>query len=119
LIGNWARTNNGSEERTFEYWQDTENGIAGLGFTLVREDTVFKESLQIIEADKNLYYNVRGVNPDPTLFKFVEVSDTHFVCVNDSNEFPNRIEYRFQVDSMTMIISANDKMIEFRFKRMK
>lgn len=119
LIGNWERTNNGAEERTFEFWKATKNGVSGIGFTLVDEDTVFKEILEIVELEGNRYYDVRGVNPEPTLFKLIEVSDSHFVCVNDSNEFPKRIEYQFANDSMTAIISAEEQKVVFQFIRIE
>ncbi|MFT5919001.1 MAG: hypothetical protein ACI9FU_000803 [Granulosicoccus sp.] len=119
LVGNWKRTNNGGEERTFEFWQKTENGNSGLGFTMVGEDTVFQEIMSIVVIDDAKYLDVRGVNPTPTLFKLIEESEAHFVCVNDSNDFPKRIEYQIEEDEMTAIISAGDKMVEFQFKRIE
>lgn len=119
IVGNWERTNNGGEERTFEFWQRSDSGVTGIGFTIVGEDTVFKEILEIVEAEGNRYYDVRGVNPDPTLFKFIEESESHFICVNDSNEFPKRIEYQFAEDSMTATISAGEKKVVFEFIKLK
>ncbi len=119
LIGNWVRVNNDAEEKTFEYWIATENELSGIGFTMVGNDTVFKEILEILEIKGHLYYEVRGVNPEPTLFKFIEESETHFICVNDTNEFPNRIEYQFYEDSMTAMISAGDQKVMFQFTRME
>ena len=119
LRGKWERMNNDADQKTYEFWESGKNAFHGLGFTLVGEDTVFKEILAIVDQSGDLFYDVRGVNPEPTLFKFSKQSLSTFVCVNDSNDFPKRIEYHLYKDSMTAIISDDDQRVSFEFRRIE
>ena len=117
LNGQWERLNNAEGQKTYEFWEFGDDRATGLGFTLMNTDTVFMENLAIVMQDGSRFYDVRAVNPEPTLFKFTEETETTFICENDSNEFPQRIEYRLFQDSMVAIISADDQKVIFNFKR--
>ncbi|WP_299009051.1 hypothetical protein [uncultured Tenacibaculum sp.] len=42
LFGKWKRIYNEAKKRTYEFW---ENDFSGIGFSLQKNDTVFKEVL--------------------------------------------------------------------------
>lgn len=120
LVGNWQRTNNQVGKQTFEHWIKESNGVyAGFGFTLQDQDTVFKENLRILKNKELLYLEVTGVNENPTLFLFSNHSDSSFVCENEENEFPKKIEYSLSKNILTAIISDEDNNINFEFEKIK
>ncbi len=90
LIGNWTRTNNSLDKITHEHWNAN---FTGIGFTLQKKDTVFKEIISIVKISDTLFLKVEGVNAQPTFFKFTQQTDTSFVCENPANEFPKKIKY--------------------------
>jgi hypothetical protein len=118
LVGNWQRTNNQLGKQTFEHWIKESNGVySGLGFTLQGLDTVFKENLRILKNDGHLFLEVTGVNENPTLFLFSNYSDSSFVCENEENEFPKKIEYSMSNNILTAIISDDSTLISFQFSK--
>lgn len=90
LIGYWIRVNDKPFQKTYENWN---KDFTGIGFTLQKSDTIFKEVLSILQIKDTLYLKVEGVNEHPTLFKFTHQTETSFVCENPDNEFPKRISY--------------------------
>jgi len=116
LIGSWERTNDKPPKQTFEKWEKLSvDEYIGLGYTLEKTDTVFKEYLRIFKQKNNWIYEVTGVNENPTLFSFDEFSDTSFSCTNYKNEFPKKIKYIISNDTLTAEISGNGNYIQFIF----
>ncbi|APG65069.1 hypothetical protein LPB136_06775 [Tenacibaculum todarodis] len=116
LLGKWQRTNDELGKTTFENWEDNYTGI---GFTLKKNDTVFKETLSIISKNDTLHLKVEGVNEQPTLFKFTEQTDSSFVCENPQNEFPTKIEYWLENKQLKAKVSNDEFDVEFVFERME
>lgn len=114
LIGNWIRTNDKPNQKTFEFWKAD---YSGLGFTLQENDTIFKEHLKIINKNDSLYLEVSGVNESPVLFVFTNQTDTSFVCENPKNEFPKKITYYLDNKQLKAAVSNDDFNIEFVFER--
>jgi hypothetical protein len=120
LVGNWIRTNDKPQHITYETWRlDSKNNLIGIGFTLKENDTTFKESISIITKNDSLFFQVAGVNKNPTLFKFSQQTDTSFVCENKSNEFPKKIYYFKSNNNLNAVVSNDDFEIKFFFNRQK
>lgn len=105
-------------QSAFESWEVTKKTLTGIGVTLRGVDTVFMESLSIIEKDQNLYYvaNV-SENASPTLFKITSISKRGFVSENPQHDFPKKIEYLLDGETLTATISGDGKAIPFVFKK--
>lgn len=114
LLGSWSRLNDKPNQSTHEIWN---SDFAGLGFTLQEKDTVFKEVLSIVEKEGSLFLQVEGVNEQSTLFKFTNQTKTSFTCENPDNEFPKKIQYSIQTDTLKAKVSNSDFAIDFVFVR--
>lgn len=114
LLGTWKRINDKSGKQTYEVWK---TNFTGLGYTMQEKDTIFKEVLSIVSIKDTLFYKVVGVNPKPTLFKFTSQTETSFVCENLQNEFPKKITYRLENDTLKARVSNPDFKIDFVFVR--
>lgn len=118
LIGDWERLNNKPMHKNYESWHlDSNNNLIGIGFTLKEKDTTFKENIAIITINDSLFFQVTGVNENPTLFKFTQQSDSSFICKNPTNEFPKKISYTKSKNNLNAIVSNDEFKIEFLFKR--
>ncbi|PWG04198.1 hypothetical protein [Polaribacter aquimarinus] len=115
LIGEWIRTNNKKESITYEFWK---SDFTGLGYTLKNKDTAFKEVLSIVKINDTLHLEVKGVNENPTLFKFTNQTDTSFVCENPINEFPKKIKYILDRKQLKATVSSDDFVIDFVFDKL-
>ncbi len=112
LFGKWERINSKPNKVTYEFW---DHDFKGIGFTLKGKDTTFKEILSIVSIQDTLFYKVVGVNPKPTLFKFTSQTKTSFICENPKNEFPKKIEYKLENDTLKARVSNPDFGIDFLF----
>ena len=124
LEGSWVRTNDGQAKITYEQWTKTsDKEYAGLGYTIsidssiFEPDTVFMEQMRILAINDTLALEITGVNASSTLFKFIDQTDTSFVCVNPENEFPKKISYTFNDDHIVAVISGPGQDISFIFRR--
>ena len=115
LIGNWIQVNRMDHLVTYENWQEN---FTGLGYTLNKKDTTFKEMMRIISLNDSLYLEVRGVNEKPTLFKFTSQTDSSFTCENKKNEFPKKIKYYFEYNYLKAEVSNDDYNIDFVFEKL-
>ena len=118
LLGKWVRTNDKEGRKTYEHWRkkDKEEYI-GIGFTLAKKDTVFKEHLRLIKINDVWNYEVTGVNETPTYFKFTSQSTNQFVCENPQNEFPKQIEYQLNGTTLNAFVSAGETTLVFNFQK--
>ncbi|CAM1368736.1 conserved hypothetical protein [Tenacibaculum sediminilitoris] len=116
LFGKWERIHNEADKRTYEFWK---SDFSGIGFSIQKNDTLFKEVLRIITKNDSLFLQVTGVNENPTLFAFTQQTDTSFTAENKQNEFPTSIHY-WKENSQLKATVANDKFsIDFVFDKMK
>lgn len=116
LEGKWERINNKPNKQTFEFWS---KDLIGLGFTLQKKDTVFKEKMHIVNLKDTLYLKVEGVNKQPTFFKFTNQTDSSFVCKNPKNDFPKKIKYYLEYNYLKAEVSNDNVSLDFVFKRIK
>tara|TARA_R110000787_G_scaffold15038_3_gene46281 strand:+ start:3110 stop:3538 length:429 start_codon:yes stop_codon:yes gene_type:complete len=114
IAGYWIRLNDKPTQKTYEIWN---TDFTGIGFTMEKSDTVFKEILSIIEKKDTLYLQVEGVNEEPTLFKFTNQTSTSFTCENPINEFPKKIKYYMESDTLKARVSNEEFSIEFVFMK--
>lgn len=118
ILGNWERINDSEENKTYEYWTKNSNTeYIGFGCTLKNKDTVFKENIRLIKMKEQWVFKVIGVNETPTLFKFISNTTNSFTCENLQNEFPKRIRYSCDGESLKAIISDDNNEISFLFKK--
>ena len=118
LAGKWERTNDQGDKKTYEYWKRSSDALyIGLGFTLLKQDTVFKEEIAILALDDILTYKVTGVNLSTTYFMFTDQTDSSFACENRTNEYPQKIEYRIRGNMLTATISGGGPTTSFIFRK--
>lgn len=119
LLGKWIRTNDKAGRKTYEHWsKKEEEEYVGIGFTLTKKDTVFKEYLRLVKINAVWNYEVTGVNELPTYFKLTSQSANKFVCENPQNEFPKKIEYQLSGDSLSAFVSARETTLIFNFQKL-
>lgn len=116
LFGKWKRIYNEADKRTYEFWK---NDFSGIGFSLQKNDTVFKEVLHIITKNDSLFLQVTSVNETPTLFAFTQQTDTSFTAENKLNEFPKTIQYWKGNNLLKAKVSNDEFSIDFVFEKMK
>lgn len=117
LIGSWQRTNNTEGTKTYEYWYKNSNTeYIGLGCTLKRSDTVFKEDIRLYKHDEIWNFEVVGVNKTSTTFKLISKNDGSFICENKTNDFPKTIHYALENKTLIAVISDGSNKIPFIFK---
>jgi hypothetical protein len=116
LIGNWKRLNDKPGSQTYEMWN---TNLVGMGYTMKGKKRSFQEILSILNIKDTLYLEVKGVNEDPTLFKFTQQTDSSFVCENSENEFPKKIKYYLENKQLKAIVSADDFRIDFVFEKVE
>lgn len=114
IIGNWERLDDKAGKKTYEVWKDD---FTGLGLTLRKNDTVFKEILSIVSINDTLTLKVEGVNETPTLFKFTSQTDSSFVAENPTHDFPTRIKYWLENNQLKAHVSNTEFGIDFVFNR--
>ncbi len=119
LQGQWQRVDVEEGQQAFETWVMTEDQMKGIGCTMEGADTVFVEYLSIYKKSGKHYYSADVAhNPEAVSF---EITPTNhgFVCVNEKHDFPNKISYTHDGDSMTVFISdmSEAKKRYFRFVR--
>ena len=119
LSGNWE-----SYEGVLfnENWSVVHDSLMeGEGFSLNVGDTVFYEKLKIHMIDDSIYYSV-NIDYEQVDFLLIEASENSWLFVNYENEFPNKIDYKLENDTLlTVVISdmeINKKQI-FYLKKIR
>ena len=118
LIGNWIRTNEQAGRMTFENWEKTDDGTyQGIGFTLEGSDTLSREEMVLQKQQERWLFivSIRGLE-NPVPFSLTEITDSSFTCVNDTNDFPNRINYFKEGGMLKAEVSSVDFTIDFIFE---
>lgn len=118
LIGKWERQNVRTGRTAFEAWEQQGSKLVGQGVTLQGADTVFVEGLSVEEKNGDLFYvaNVSS-NGKPTLFKITSLDSKGFVSENPEHDFPKKIVYLLEGNTLTATISGDGKDIPFVFKK--
>lgn len=121
LLGDWKRLNNDEGNETFENWKkinDTE--YLGIGFTLKNGDTISQEKMELSKT--NNQWNIAVSFPtekNATVFKVTQIENKSFVCENEQNDFPKKINYWFEGQNLKAKISNAEMEIDFVFERLK
>ncbi len=120
LEGKWSRLHIKKPGRTaFEVWKKTnDKEFTGIGVTLQGTDTVFVEKLKIIIEGNEIHY-VADIpeNPQPVHFKFTAQSEHGFVCENPTHDYPKKISYQVDGNTMKAQTSGDGKIQEFVFEK--
>lgn len=118
LIGTWVRQNNSPGSESYEIWNQGSHSLNGLGFTMRQGDTVFVEYLKLLVKDgKKFYVAEVAHNPAPTYFEVTSLKENGFTCENSAHDFPKKIEYLLEGNTLTATISGDGKSIPFVFKK--
>lgn len=119
LEGTWIMTNAMAGQSGYERWQKSAPiELRGYGVTMKGMDTVFIEKLRILVREDQLYYVADVLeNVKPVYFKLTEISNRSFVCENPDHDFPKKIAYRLDGDTLKATISGNGKSRDYLFIR--
>ena len=119
LEGTWTRTNSKAGQSGLEMWKKVSSTeLSGRGITMHGSDTAFVEKLRIIVRDGNIFY-VADVpeNQKPVFFRLTEIKRNSFTCENPNHDFPKKIAYNLQGNTLHAIISGDGKAMEFFFEK--
>ncbi len=121
LIGNWKRLNEGAGKETFENWKKiSPTEYSGIGFTMQKGDTISQEKMNFVEANGKWDLFVKmPEDKEPTKFQMTELKNNEFVCVNESIDFPKKIQYSFDGEKLKAKISNEEMEIPFEFEKVK
>ncbi len=121
LEGTWKRTNAKPGRTASEVWKKISNTEwRGKGVNLRGADTLFVEKIKVVQKDGSIFY-VADVpqNKTEVYFKFIEVSNTHFVCENPQHDFPKKIAYVREGNTLKVTISGDGKAMDYLFERVE
>jgi hypothetical protein len=122
LEGKWIRLQIKKVGRSaFEEWKKVSDyEFHGIGVTLQDKDTVFVEKLKIILVGNEIHY-VADIpeNPRPVHFTFTAISSQHFTCENPKHDYPKKISYQLDGDTLKAQTSGDGKLQEFLFEKVK
>jgi len=124
LLGVWHRESNRSvTEETWRKLSDRTYEGESVRISKASGDTVFTESLLLVEMQGELFYLPKvAENPYPVPFKLVAFEGNRVVFENPEHDFPQRIIYAFQdADSLTVTVKGamtdENRSIHFHFRR--
>ena len=109
FIGRWE---NATPEMTFtEIWKKANDSTyTAESFVLVSKDTVFYESVDLLQKNDSLFYtvSVRNQNNEkPVSFYLTNATESELVFENPKHDFPNKITYtKITNDSLVASISG-------------
>lgn len=124
LVGTWESTGN---TIFYESWAlKPDSGLVGYAYSISQAgDTMFSEKIQIVQIHDSLFYQAKVYRQNQgriIRFAMVEQSSNQWVFENPSHDYPNRIIYRIENDSIlhTRVENmAGKKSIAFRFRKVK
>lgn len=121
LNGNWKRLNDKDGKTTFENWEKVgATEYSGVGFTMLKNDTISQEKMSLIEKEGKWSLLVKTPDErETTEFKMTEFTHNKFICINDSIDFPKRIEYWADSGKLKAKISNEETNISFEFEKTK
>jgi len=119
LEGVWQRTNLKAGRTGAESWKkQSADEWRGLGYTLQGTDTLFVERMKLVIFENTPAF-VADVPENKRLvyFKFTAVTDHGFTCENPSHDYPKKIVYDRQANTLKVTISADGKTNVFLFEK--
>lgn len=111
LCRNWIN-NSDSAALFFENWTKINNeNYKGLSYIIANKDTVFYESIQLLNTDSGTFYNVAVKNQnngESVSFKLISNINQTFVFENKKHDFPQKIGYQLiSKDTLKAWIEGN------------
>lgn len=122
LTGKWKRLNEEAGKETFENWNKINpNEYSGIGFTIKNGDTINQEKIKLIKSNEKWALLVKTPDDkEPIKFKMLEQkTPTEFTCVNDSIDFPKRVQYWIEGGKLKAKVSNDKIQIPFEFEKIK
>jgi len=117
LAGRWIREQGDSLLST-EEWRYGEEDMYGIGITIANRDTIFREVMGILEIEGKYFYHATVPhNPGAVQFEITHLSDSGFISKNPKHDFPKKIEYQWNEDSLWVTISDTERWVGFSFKK--
>ncbi len=112
LLGNWGNTS--AEGVLSESWEKTNDSVyKGESYFVVKNDTVFSESIQLEETNGKLVYVVTVPDQNdakPVRFEMTSINNNSFVFENLQHDYPNKIVYtKITNDSLVAKIFGTQK----------
>ncbi len=109
LIGSWGNTS--KEGNLTETWtQKNDSTLSGKTTFIAVKDTLFTETIEIIQTKDSLFYNtnVSNQNEGKTIsFKLTNTSENEIIFENSKHDFPQKIMYKkIDIDSLVAKISG-------------
>lgn len=121
FLGKWE---NETPEGTFsEEWKvENDSVYYGKSLYVVKKDTIFSETVKLIQSNNNLFYIVTTIPPqngvEPVSFKLTSSTSDYLVFENPTHDFPKKITYKLVTkDSLYAEISGDGKSQGFPFKK--
>ena len=121
FLGRWE---NKTPEGTFsEEWKiENDSLLLGKSFFIKENDTLFSETVRLVQRENNLFYIVTVPNQNeakPVEFKLTSSTSDYLVFENPAHDFPKKITYKLVTkDSLYAEISGDEKSQGFPFKKM-
>ncbi|MES2555955.1 MAG: DUF6265 family protein [Bacteroidota bacterium] len=107
LLGRWE--NNSDQGNMSEVWEKKNDSLyVGASYFEAGGDTLFSESIELIEKEGVLNYvvTIAESGQGPTTFKLTKSSDTELIFENPKHDFPQKITYNHKGDSVIAVISG-------------
>ena len=119
LTGKWKRSNEKAGKETFENWNKiSPTEYSGIGFTLQKGDTISKETMKLVNTSGQWNLLVKTPQEKQFIkFKITELKNNEFICINDSLDFPKRIQYSSEGTKLKAMISNEKMKIPFEFEK--
>lgn len=126
LQGSWKMMN--KDGAMFENWKKVNDDLLrGHSFVLSGTDTVFSETIELVQKGNELFYNVtvRDQNEGKAIsFKFTEVMQGEYVFENPLHDFPQRIIYKhpqpdFLCARIEGFVDGKNRKEDFNFVKVK
>lgn len=99
LVGPW-KNDTDTSSLFFENWTKDLNGnYAGVSYILAHNDTVFFESVQLMNTDSGTFYSVTvndQNNKEAIHFKLISNVKHTLIFENKYHDFPQKIIYQYQ-----------------------
>lgn len=120
LLGNWIRTNEKEDRKTYESWiKINQQEYAGISFTIKNTDTIWQEKVAFTKNNGIWNYTVTPKGEiNKTVFKVSHYDSISFICENEENEFPKIIKYFKDGNKIKATIEGGEMKIPFEFEKM-
>ena len=121
LLGDWFRLNEKEGKETFETWKKiNEREYAGIGYTMQNDDTIQQENMSLRNS-KGTWDLLVSLDKEDDAVDFIGTSldKNEFTVENKENEFPKKIKYWIEGQTLKATISNAELSIHFEFEKLK